>query len=158
MRAVFYYLMKHPTVYATLMSELDAAANNGQLSSPVQYAEAFRLPFLCACIKEAMRLHPSVGLTMPRISPAGGLELCDKYIPAGYHIGLNAAVIHHDKSAFGEDADVYRPARWIEGDATAMDKCMLHFGAGTRTCIGKNVSTYLDTETRALLDSYGDCG
>lgn len=132
--------MKHPSVYAELMSELDAAANNGQLSFPVKYAEAIKLPLLCACIKEGMRLHPSVGLTMPRISPAGGLQLCDKYIPAGYNVGLNPAVIHFDKSVFGPDADVYRPNRWLEGDTAAMDRCMLQFGAGTRTCIGKNVS------------------
>ncbi|GAB7353809.1 hypothetical protein MBLNU459_g4187t1 [Dothideomycetes sp. NU459] len=140
LRSVFYHLIKTPSVYAQLMAELDAAAAAGQLSFPVQYAEAIKLPLLCACIKEAMRLHPSVGLTMPRISPAGGLLLCDRLIPAGYRVGMNAAVVHFDKDVFGADADQFRPSRWIEGDATMMDRYMLHFGAGTRTCIGKNIS------------------
>jgi cytochrome P450 len=139
MRATLYFLMKSPDVYQDLMAELDSAAARGELGNPVQYAEAIKLPFLCACIKEGMRLHPSVGLTMPRMSPKGGLEICRHFIPEGYRVGMNAAVIHLDQSIFGPDADQFRPARWLEGDATTMDKYMLQFGAGTRTCIGKNV-------------------
>lgn len=140
MRSVLYYLMKYPKVYQDLLSELDNAAARGELSSPVKFAEANKLPFLCACIKEGMRLHPSVGFTLPRVSPKGGLEIGDTFIPEGYRIGMNAAVIHRDKSIFGPDADEFRPSRWLEGDTITMDKYMLQFGAGTRTCIGKNVS------------------
>lgn len=140
LRSVFYHLMKNPTVYKQLMEEIDEATKQGQLSSPVKYSEALKLPFLCACIKEALRIHPGVGLTMARTVPAEGLELCGKYIPGGYRVGMNAAVIHHDKSIFGPDAGEYRPGRWLEDNAANMDKYLLHFGAGTRTCIGKNIS------------------
>ncbi|KAK4935422.1 hypothetical protein LTR10_023527 [Elasticomyces elasticus] len=139
-RSVFYHLMRYPAVYDQLLQEIDTAADNGQLSSPVKYAEAVKLPFLCACIKEALRVHPGVALTMARKAPAEGIELCGTYIPAGYRVGMNGAVIHFDKSIFGPDADEYRPSRWLEGDTSTMDKCMLQFGAGTRTCIGKNIS------------------
>lgn len=132
--------MKNPAVYDKLLAEIDEAALHGQLSSPVQYAEAIKLPFLCACIKEALRLHPSVQLTMGRLAPAEGLELCGTYIPPGYRVGMNGAVVHHDPSIFGVDADLYRPERWFEENAATMDKHLLHFGAGTRTCIGKNIS------------------
>lgn len=80
-----------------------------------------------------MRLHPSVGLTMPRIVPAGGIEVAGRKIPQGYRIGMNAAVIHRDKSIFGYDADEFRPSRWFEGDATVRERHLLTFGAGTRT-------------------------
>lgn len=136
---MFYFLLKNPTVYDDLQAELDRAAAAGILSSPVRYSEAIKLPFLCACIKEAMRLHPSVALTLPRHSPHGGMELCGTFIPEGYRIGMNAAVVQRDQSVFGKDADDFRPQRWLEGNATNMDKHMLIFGAGTRTCIGKNV-------------------
>ncbi|RDL41768.1 uncharacterized protein BP5553_01747 [Venustampulla echinocandica] len=138
MRSVFYYLAKSPAVYREVLAELDKAFAEGQLSIPVKFSEAIKLPFLCACIKEAMRMHPSVQLTMPRLSPKGGMEVCGEYIPAGYRLGMNAAVIHRDPNIFGQDADVYRPSRWLEGNATFMDRYMLQFGAGTRTCIGKN--------------------
>jgi cytochrome P450 len=53
---------------------------------------------------------------------------------------MNPAVVHFDRTVFGDDADQYRPGRWLADNATEMDKYMLHFGAGTRTCIGKNIS------------------
>ena len=141
MRSIFYHLLKNPKVYAELQREIDTATTEGNLSSPPKYSESIQLPLLCASIKEGMRLHPSTGLTMPRLAPKGGMTLCDQYIPEGYSVGMNGAVVHYDKSVFGADADHFRPQRWLEGDAKKMDKYMLHFGAGTRTCIGKNVSS-----------------
>jgi cytochrome P450 len=145
MRAVFYYLFKNPGVQEELQRELASAYREGRLTVPVKYGEAIKLPFLCACIKEAMRLHPSVGLTMPRIIPPEGMELCGRRLPGGYRVGMNAAVIHYDTSIFGADADQYRPRRWIGVDTTFMDRYMMQFGAGTRTCIGKNVSTQVES-------------
>jgi cytochrome P450 len=81
---------------------------------------------------------------MQRHAPQGGIELAGKYIPAGYRIGMNPAVVHYDKNVFGQDSDVYRPERWLVSteEWKAMDRNMLIFGAGTRTCIGKNVRTF----------------
>ncbi|KAI1300897.1 cytochrome P450 oxidoreductase [Xylaria venustula] len=141
-RSVFYNLIKNPDVYAALLEELDMAVDDGRLHFPVSYAEASKLPLLCACIKEALRVHPGVQLLLPRIAPPEGLQLCGTFVPAGYTVGVNGAVVHFDKSVFGPDADQYRPSRWLEDKekATNMDRYMLHFGAGTRTCIGKNIS------------------
>lgn len=51
-------------------------------------------------------------------------------------------VIQFDKEVFGDDAHEFGPERWLESEKKyrAMDKTMLVFGAGTRTCIGKHVS------------------
>lgn len=147
MRAVFYYLLKNPSSYTHLQSEIDKATQTGTLSSPPKYSESLQVPFLTACIKEAFRMHTSVGLTMPRLAPEGGMTLCDTYVPAGYTVGMNGAVVHYDKTVFGTDADCYRPQRWLDetSDVKRMEKCMLHFGAGTRICIGKNVSLLIPT-------------
>jgi len=139
MRSVFYHLMKNPEIYAELLREIDDATGSGRLSSPPSYREASNLPFLCATIKEAMRLHPSVGLTMPRITPVGGLEISGLQIPAGYSIGMNAAVVGRNEDIYGPDAHEFQPKRWLGEKSAAMDKHNLVFGAGTRTCIGKNV-------------------
>ncbi|KAI0205263.1 cytochrome P450 oxidoreductase [Astrocystis sublimbata] len=141
-RSVFYHLMKYPEVYAALLEEIDMAVDDGRLHFPATYAEASKLPLLCACIKEALRMHPGVQLHLPRISPPEGLNLCGTFVPSGCTVGVNAAVVHFNQSIFGPDADQYRPSRWLEDkeNATNMDRYMLHFGAGTRTCIGKNIS------------------
>lgn len=142
LRAVFYYLMKHPEKLAKARAEVDAAFANGTLSHPVQYNQAITLPYLTAVVKEATRLFPSFQVTMPRYAPMQGIELCNKHIPAGYRVGMNPAVVQLDKGVFGEDANQFRPERWLEGEerTRAMDKAIIAFGAGTRQCTGKNAS------------------
>lgn len=78
--------------------------------------------------------------SQPRVVPAGGATISGQYIPAGYHIGMNPCILHLDQSVFGPDAEEYNPSRWIEGDATNMDRYFFTFGGGARTCIGRNVS------------------
>lgn len=132
--------MRKPAAYSKLTAEIDEAVRNGTLSIPIAYAEAIKLPYLKACINEGMRLHPSVGLTMPRLVPAGGATISGFHFPEGYRVGVNGAVVQYDKDVFGPDADDFNPDRWTEGDASRMERTMVVFGAGPRTCIGKNVS------------------
>lgn len=116
MRSVFYYLARSPAVLTALLDELDRAFPVAEhpLEKPIYYADAIKLPLLCATIKEAMRLHPSVGITMPRVSPEPhGLAIDGMFIPSGYRVGVNAHVIQRHEAVFGEDADVFRPIRWL---------------------------------------------
>jgi hypothetical protein len=134
--------MKHPRSLQKAQAEIDAMDAAGSLSSPIKHTETTtKLPFVTSCIKEAMRLHPSVGLSMQRLAPAEGIELAGKFIPQGYRIGVNPAVVHYDKDTFGADANQFRPERWLVSEESfkAMERVILTFGAGTRTCIGKNV-------------------
>lgn len=147
MRSVFYHLARSPEVAKLLLAEIDQAfpISFCPLDKPIAYADAIKLPLLCACIKEAMRLHPSVAFTMPRVAPAEGLVIDGTLIPSGYRVGVNAYVIQQQEEMFGKDAGLFRPGRWLEETSSPeqirqMDRCMLQFGAGTRTCIGKNVS------------------
>ncbi|KAM0711528.1 hypothetical protein Q7P35_000894 [Cladosporium inversicolor] len=140
LRSVFYHLMRNPEVHAELLAEIDEATSPGKLSSPPRFREASDLPFLCATIKQAMRLHPSVGLTMPRVAPVGGLEISGTYVPAGCDIGMNAAVVGYNEEILGPDVYEFQPKRWLGENAATLEKHNLIFGAGTRTCIGKNLS------------------
>lgn len=141
MRSIFYFLMKNPEKLEKVRAEVDGAFENGTLSSPAQYVPASSLPYLNAVVREATRLFPAFSVSQPRYVPSGGMELCGKFIPAGYTVGLNPAIIQHDKGVFGEDALEFVPERWLEsGDRTrAMDKAILGWGAGTRTCVGRPV-------------------
>jgi len=124
-----------------LQKEIDEADAQGKLSESVTFAESNGLPYLIAVIKEATRIHPSVQLCMPRLVPAGGAKICGEYFPAGVTVGCNPFVIHRDYRVFGEDADEFRPERWLdEKRAKEMDKYIITFGAGNRTCVGKNIS------------------
>lgn len=111
--SVIYYLLKNPDSMETLLTELDSA----NLPSPVPWDIAHRLPYLDACIKEALRMTPAVGIPLERVAPAGGMELCGKYFQGGTVLGVNAWVAHRNQEVFGEDADVWRPGRWVEASA-----------------------------------------
>lgn len=46
-----------------------------------------------------------------------GADIGGVYLPGGTIIGVNAMVIHRDKSIFGADANEFRPERWIAADS-----------------------------------------
>lgn len=146
LRAIFYYLLKHPSDLAALRQEIEAAKRareNTRSDGLFNWDQVRQLPFLNAVIKEALRCHPAAGLTLERIVPQGGVTVSGVFIPGGTIIGANAWVIHRDKDIFGEDAEQWRPQRWIEADKERrrrMENHIFSFGMGARTCIGKNVS------------------
>ncbi|OHF00198.1 hypothetical protein CORC01_04606 [Colletotrichum orchidophilum] len=142
LRAVFYYVIQDQRIYKKLQEEVDSFQAAGKLSPVISFAESLEMEYLQLCLKEAMRMHPGVSYPLERLVPAGGVHLGGQYLPEGTVVGMNPAVVHRDREVFGEDADVFRPERWLgEDDEVAnMDRHLLTFGAGARTCIGKNIS------------------
>jgi len=145
--AIFYYLLLNPRVYKKLMAELDAAVQSGELAGGdqglVTWAESQKLAYFDAVVQESFRLYPAAGLLLERKVPPQGMDICGEHIPGGTIVGCNAWVLHRRPEIFGEDVDVYRPERWLEaGDEKLkeMKATMFQFGAGARTCIGKNIS------------------
>ncbi|KAM0152967.1 hypothetical protein ACHAQE_006419 [Botrytis cinerea] len=149
LRSIIYYTIKAPRVYNKLIRELDSA----NLSIPVAYKEASKLPYLEAVIREASRVHAGVGLLLERIVPASGLTLSDgTFLPPGTIVGINPWVTNQNKTVYGEDASSFVPERWLRyGDLeteaeyqsrlSTMRQTDLSFGAGNRICLGKNIST-----------------
>jgi cytochrome P450 len=143
LRAVFYFLLRNPTVMVKVQEEIDNATREGKLSEPISYRESMtHLPYLGAVIKETMRLHPSTGLIMERHVPSEGAVICGKNIPAGTVVGINAWVVHRNPEVF-EAPDSFIPERWLESSPEKlkeMEQSFFAFGAGARTCLGKNIS------------------
>ena len=143
LRAIFYYLCRNQKAHQTLLDEIDEADRRGDLSDPVTFAEAQNLKYFQAVIKEALRMHPAVGMLLERKVPKGGAEVGGVWLPEGTVVGMNPWVAARDISVYGSDAHEFRPERWLEADEKQlkqMDRNFLAFGAGTRTCLGKNIS------------------
>ncbi|KAL8660828.1 MAG: hypothetical protein Q9202_006155 [Teloschistes flavicans] len=145
--AVFYYLLRNPSCYQRLLAEIDQAGQSGLIENTptgvVSWTESQKMPYLDACIKEAFRLHPAVGLPLERVVPPQGADICGQRVTGSTIVGCSAWVIHRRSEVFGEDVDAYRPERWLEASKETrktMESTMFHFGMGTRTCIGKNIS------------------
>lgn len=78
-----YFLLKNPSTYKKLQKEIDDFDTQGKLSEMTSFAESNHMPYLLAACKETMRLHPSVGLGLPRHVPEGGKEICGRFFPEG---------------------------------------------------------------------------
>ena len=119
-----------------LRQEIDKTEADGEISDPISDKEARGLPYLNAVEKEAMRLHPSVGLLLERHVPPGGATICGKHIPAGTIVGVNPWVTQHDPEVFPEP-EAFKPERWLPpNDGKKLDKYITNFSKGTRGCVG----------------------
>lgn len=82
--AVLHALMTHPEAMAKLREEVEEqvgeSLDNGK---GITFQEAQKMPYLQACIKEALRLHPATGLPLARVVPPEGAVLAGQHFPGG---------------------------------------------------------------------------
>jgi cytochrome P450 len=133
----------NPDLYRRLQQEIDTGISDGKVSSPVTDAEAKELPLLQACIKEALRIWPPITGIMPKISDKDAV-LCGVPVPAGTRVAWAPKACFRDKELFGEDADIYRPDRFLlaepEKQTAMLNAVDLCFGAGRWVCLGRQIA------------------
>ncbi|KAG0691553.1 cytochrome P450 [Suillus ampliporus] len=138
--AITYYLAANPRVQDKLQKELDDA-----LGSEDEYVSTYdqvkRLPYLEAVIHEALRIHSTSSLGLPRIAPEGGLTIRGIHFPQGTILSVPSYTIHRDTNVWGEDADAFRPERWFERDNATLQKGFNPFSYGPRACVGRNLAS-----------------
>lgn len=146
-RGSLLYIMTNPRVYLKLQREIDEAVRNGISSDDdseiVPHAQARRLPYLQAVIREAIRIWPPVVNVFSRDVPAGGDTVTVNgesfFLPGGTSIGYSGCAMHHDKATYGEDAKTFRPERWFEKDPEKLAAMIrtndLMFGHGNFQCL-----------------------
>ncbi|KAL2439201.1 Cytochrome P450 monooxygenase [Exophiala dermatitidis] len=168
LRAIFYHLLKTPSTLSQLVNELDMAVSQGKIAhppSPTWSETQQHLPYLCAVVKEGLRMNPALSLPLERVVPGesgysnsynkassnggGGLVLqhddgsAPTILPPGTIVGINPWVFHRSPNVFGPDAEQWNPSRWLtahEKQTKHMEHSLLAFGAGKRSCLGKNIA------------------
>jgi cytochrome P450 len=130
-------------VYHNLKTEIRDAVVRGSVSSPIQDTEARQLPYLQACVLEGLRKHPPLSQLRERMVPPEGDVIQGHHIPGGTYIGLNAWGTQLDE-IFGDDAEIYRPERWlIEDEERVKEMYKTHeliFGYGSTKCFGQSMA------------------
>jgi cytochrome P450 len=83
--AVVYNLCKNPECKEKLLNEVREAVQNEGLNATdnIPFKTGQAMPYLQACIYEALRMHPAVGMSLPRVVPQEGFEIDGVIIPAG---------------------------------------------------------------------------
>ncbi|GAB0136752.1 hypothetical protein EsDP_00005044 [Epichloe bromicola] len=115
------------------------------------YAGSNRLPYTKAAIREAMRLHPVVAMSLPRKTPRTGLHLHGFSVPHNTTVGCNPIALHRKEEIFGAKPDSYEPRRWLCAETQTgaeavprsvrmMEKYSLNWGGGSRSCPGRNLA------------------
>jgi cytochrome P450 len=147
-RMIILHIITNPRVYINVMEELDS--NNHVISYPViTSAESRKLPYMQACIKEGLRIFPPLQALNSKLAPPGGETVNGIFIPGGIEVAYSSYTTQRRKDIFGEDAQYFRPERWIEAAAvddggvklTAMENTLdLIFGSGRFSCLGKHIA------------------
>lgn len=83
LRAIVYYLLKNPKCKKKLLDEIDSLARDGLISNIATLEQSKNMPYLQAVMYEALRLHPAVGMDLPRVTPASGIVIEEHFIPEG---------------------------------------------------------------------------
>jgi len=142
--AVFYWILHGEraapgSVIPRLQAELDAAILPG--SEVAAHSQVRYLPFLGNCINEAMRIHSTNALGLPRIVTSElGVQFDQYHFARGSVLSVPSYTIHHDSEVWGPDVEEFRPDRWLPKNLTARQKtCFNPFSLGPRSCIGQNV-------------------
>ncbi|KAL4801770.1 cytochrome P450 [Aspergillus unguis] len=133
---LFFMLAKHPEVWAKLQEEV--ATLEGK---PPTYAQLQGLKYVRHCLNETLRLFPVVPLNgrtavKDTILPVGGGpdQKSPVFVPAGATVGYSTYAMHRRKDLFGEDADEFKPERWV---TLRPGWEYLPFNGGPRICVGQ---------------------
>ncbi|KAG6291031.1 hypothetical protein E4U09_004113 [Claviceps aff. purpurea] len=143
-------IASHDTVQRRLTQEVRTT------TEALVYANSHRLAYTKAAIREAMRLHPVVAMSLPRKTPPTGLHVHGLSVPPHTTVGCSPIALHRKEEIFGAEPDSYEPCRWLgaemEGRSVReMEKYSLNWGGGSRSCPGRNLAELIVFKTIAAL-------
>jgi cytochrome P450 len=96
------------------------------------------LPYLEAVVKEGLRCFPPIPMSQPRFVPPGGRMISGYYIPSMTIVSCQAWSLHLLNSDIFAHGDQFQPERWLDARSLGkMNKLFFSFGAGGRSCTGR---------------------
>ncbi|KAJ5115848.1 cytochrome P450 [Penicillium angulare] len=122
----------HPEAYQKAREEVDrvCAADGDSLRLPVM-ADMEQMPYVCAVIKEILRWRPIFPFTPDHVLTSD-MEFEGYSFPAGVGFVINGIAVCEEC----EDADKFKPERWLDGHETDAAHGLWQFGGGRRICVG----------------------
>lgn len=130
-----YFLLERPSTLETLSAEV---RYHFRTETEITFRSTARLPYLNSVISEALRLFPPGPGTFPRTVPQGGVNVCGRFVPGGYTVGVHQLSTNRSSLNF-RDPDSFVPERWLSDSAFEDDQrsACQPFSFGPRNCIGK---------------------
>jgi cytochrome P450 len=137
-------MVAFPEVQRRAQAELDAVVGRARLPT---FADAPRLPYVRAVIREVLRWRPVGERGVPHMTAED-----DWYegmlIPKGATCMANIWHCNRDREIFGDDADDFKPERHLDvkgeevlpGPRETNGEGHVTFGFGRRVCVGKHLA------------------
>jgi cytochrome P450 len=136
-------MIAFPEAQRRAQAELDAVVGRDRLPT---IADAPRLPYLGAVIREVLRWRPALPLGVPHAATNDDWYE-GMFIPKGTICIPNAWNCNHDRDVFGPDADEFRVERHLDergellsGPLETSQAGHVTFGFGRRICVGKDLA------------------
>lgn len=137
-----FHIANTPRIYERLHAELVSGLPD---KSKLDLYTLELMPYLKACITEAVRLTYGLSARNPRTRKMG-FKYGEWYIPARTNVSMSIPDLSHDEAIF-PDSKEFRPERWLaersEDDGSNskdLERYMVSFGRGTRSCLGINLA------------------
>ncbi|KAI1841851.1 hypothetical protein JX266_011929 [Neoarthrinium moseri] len=133
--SVLFYLSDNPQAYQKAAQEVRSCVSS---QDDITGSNLASCTYLRACIDEALRMSPPVGTALVREVMTEGTLVSGQPVPVGCEVGVGTYAIHHSSQTYPEPF-VYKPERWLEGNAAARAS-FIPFSAGIRSCLGKGLA------------------
>lgn len=132
---MLYHLGRLPHIQEKLSQEIDMVVGKDENITADNLA---KLSYLKACLKESMRVTPTVTLNSRILEQ--DVVLSGYHVPAQSHIILNPYCMGVSEKYF-KDSSEFKPERWLRenrGEQHAFS--YLPFGHGVRMCVGRRIA------------------
>jgi cytochrome P450 len=127
-----FHILDNPNILKNLRHEIEQAIRDPY--NEVEWQRLEKLPYLTACIQEALRLSYGVTARHPRVSNQAPIKYKKWLIPPGTPVSMSTIDIHHDEKIF-PDSHKYVPERWLE-NPQFLNRYLVSFGKDARSCLG----------------------
>ncbi|KAK6500255.1 hypothetical protein TWF481_010602 [Arthrobotrys musiformis] len=132
---VVYQACVNQSIQHNLHDELVKAFPSTDLNA-IDYTSCENLPYLTACIKEGLRLTPSVPVSIPRVVPKDGTFCGKTYIPPGTVVSMSIYLMHQNPTVY-KNLKVFDPDRWLNVSTTSpQERYFVPFSKGSKSCLG----------------------
>jgi len=131
-------------VYEELMDVFD-----GSPDRPCTLEDTSQLKYMECCIKESIRLFPSIAAIQRTLSE--DTRMGEHTLPAGTTVSIAIYAIHHNEEHFS-DPESFKPERFLpEQSAGRHPYAFIPFSAGPRNCIGITVRLFLPYANKLII-------
>uniref|UniRef100_A0A182W3Q9 Cytochrome P450 n=1 Tax=Anopheles minimus TaxID=112268 RepID=A0A182W3Q9_9DIPT len=131
---MLYLLGTEPTVQERVFQEIDGIMGGDRDRHPTM-AELGEMRYLECCLKESLRLYPSIPMLSRTLATSVDIE--GHHIPSGTNAVIMLYQLHRDPQYF-PNPDKFNPDRFLpENSVNRHPYSYIPFSAGPRNCIGQ---------------------